>query len=72
MYSIFANIIVFVMLGIIIICLGYGLFYLLSNKQNGNRTYKALALRICLSMLLFLGLILALYFKWVTPGPPPL
>ncbi len=60
------------MLLAIILCLVYGLFYLLNNKQNGNRTYKALALRISLSMLLFLGLILAVYFGWVTPAPPPL
>lgn len=66
-----ANLVVTGLIIAILVSLGLGLFYLLS-QNNGNRTYKALAWRISLSMLLFLGLILAIFFGWVTPEPPPL
>lgn len=66
-----ANLVVIGLIIAIIFSLAVSLFYLLA-QNNGNRTYKALAWRISLSMLLFLGLILAVYLGWVTPAPPPL
>lgn len=72
MHSLFANVIVLAMLAAIILSLGVGLYYLLFQKQQTVRTYKALAIRIGLSMLLFLGLIFAIFMHWVTPAPPPL
>ena len=66
-----ANLVVTGLIIAILVSLGISLFYLLS-QNNGNRAYKALAWRISLSMLLFLGLILAVFFGWVTPAPPPL
>lgn len=72
MYSFLSNLIVLLILFAIIASLGYGLFFLLFNQGNGTQTYKALVIRICLSMMLFLGLIVAIFFGWITPGPPPL
>lgn len=66
-----ANLVVIGLIIAIIFSLAVSLFYLMS-QNDGNRTYKALAWRISLSMLLFLGLLLAVYFGWVTPAPPPL
>ena len=67
-----ANIIVVIFIIAILASLGVGLFYLLVDQKNGNNTYKALAWRIGLSMLLFLGLLLAIYLGIITPAPPPL
>ncbi len=72
MHPIIANLIIVTMLIAILASLGYSLFYLLLDRQNGNRTFKGLAIRIFLSMLLFIGIILAIYVGWITPGPPPL
>lgn len=72
MYSLFANVFVLIMMLAILISLGTGLYYLLFCTQRGNYTYRALVLRIGLSLLLFLGLVLAVYMGWVTPAPPPL
>lgn len=73
MYSSFvANLIVYCMLAAILLSLGYGLFSLLYRNRSGRSVYKALAWRISLSLLLFLGLIIAVYFHYINPGPPPL
>lgn len=72
MNSSFATFIILTMLLLILLSLGIGLFYLLFNQSGGKRTLRALAIRIGLSMFLFLGLLLAIYFRWVIPGPPPL
>lgn len=69
---IIADIIIFCMIVAILASLGFGLFYLLLEQHDGQRAYKALAWRIGLSMLLFLGLLLAIYFGFITPAPPPL
>lgn len=70
--SSFANVVVWFMLVAILFSLGYGLFVLLFGQRNGKNIYKALAWRIGLSMLLFMGLILVIYFGLIIPGPPPL
>lgn len=72
MYSLFANVVVLTMMLAILISLGAGLYYLLFTTPRGNHTYRALVLRIGLSMLLFLGLVFSIYMGWVTPVPPPL
>jgi hypothetical protein len=57
---------------LILSSLGYGLFYLLFDQQSGQRMLRSLSIRIGLSMLLFLSLLVAIYFGWVTPAPPAL
>ncbi|WP_374486090.1 twin transmembrane helix small protein [Zoogloea sp.] len=39
-----------------------GLFFLYRDKGNGDRVVRALTLRVSLSLLLFLGLLLAWHF----------
>ncbi len=50
----------------------FGLVYLLSDRHSGKRLVKALSVRIAISVLLFGTLILAVYFGWIMPAPPPL
>ena len=70
--STIATLIILTTMLVIISSLGFGLFYLLFDKHDGKHTLRALTVRISLSMLLFLGLLLAIYFGWIIPGPPPL
>lgn len=56
----------------IFISLGLGLFYLLVQHNSDICTFRSLAVRISLSILLFCGLLLAIYFGWITPGSPSL
>ncbi len=72
MYSLLANTVVVISLLAILLSLGCGLFYLLHNQSNGNQVYKALVVRISLSILLFVGIICAIFFGLVMPAPPPL
>jgi hypothetical protein len=44
---------------LILASLGSALFYLMRDKGQSNRTVKALAIRVGLSVLLFLSLLLA-------------
>jgi hypothetical protein len=43
------------------------LYYLVSDKPNSTRTIKALTWRIGLSVFLFLLLLIAFAFGWITP-----
>jgi hypothetical protein len=70
--SIFATCIILTILFLILSSLGLGLFYLLFNLNNNQQTFKALSIRIGLSMVLFLGILLAIYLGWIIPEPPPL
>jgi putative copper export protein len=47
--------------------LGAGLYYMLVDKGETNRTVNALTRRIGLSVALILLLILAIYMGWITP-----
>ena len=47
--------------------LGAGLYYMMVDKGQSNRTVKALTKRIALSVALILLLVLAMYMGWVTP-----
>jgi Trk-type K+ transport system membrane component len=66
------TLIILAMIFLILSSLGFGLFYLLFNQHSGKQTLQALSIRIGLSMTLFLGLLIAIYFGWVIPEPPPL
>jgi succinate dehydrogenase/fumarate reductase cytochrome b subunit len=47
--------------------LGTGLYYMLVDKGESNRTVNALTRRIGLSVALILLLILSIYMGWITP-----
>ena len=53
---------------VIFISLLTALFYLNKDKGKGKRMVRALTIRITLSILLFLGLLLASYFGYIHPN----
>ncbi len=61
------KIIIVVVLFIIIGSLFSALYFLSKDKAGSDRTVKALTLRIGLSMLLFIGILLAYYFGYISP-----
>jgi len=62
------KIIIFVMLLLILLALGSGLYYLMKDRGQSNRTVKALAWRVILSFVLFLILLLAFATGIINPG----
>jgi hypothetical protein len=60
---------IFVATGFIFILgsLGFALFFLMRDKGRSNRTVNALALRVGLSICLFLLLLLSYKMGWITP-----
>ena len=60
-----AIVILFVVL--IVISLGSALFYLVTDRGSSNRMLKALAIRVGLSLTLFLLLMAGYYFGFI-PG----
>jgi len=68
------KILIVLMLGVIIYCLGSGLFFLIKDDADSSRTVKALTWRIALSFCLFGFLFFSYYMGWITPhgvGVPP-
>ena len=58
---------VLVMLVLIVASLGSALLYVVRDRSGSKRALKALALRVGLSMGLFLFLMAGYYFGWI-PG----
>ena len=54
------------MLVLIVASLGSALFYLVKDRGGSMRTVKALALRVALSITLFLVLMASYYFGFIT------
>jgi Protein of unknown function (DUF2909) len=54
------------MLVLIVLSLGSALFYLVKDRGQSMRTVKALALRVGLSITLFLILMASYYFGFIT------
>lgn len=52
---------------LIVASLGSALFFVLHDRSGSNRAVKALAVRVGLSMVLFLFLMAGFYFGWI-PG----
>jgi hypothetical protein len=52
---------------LIVASLGSALFFVLHDRSGSNRTVKALAVRVGLSMVLFLFLMAGFYFGFI-PG----
>jgi Protein of unknown function (DUF2909) len=57
---------VIAMLALIVLSLGSALFYLVKDRGQSMRTVKALALRVGLSITLFLILMASYYFGFIT------
>jgi branched-subunit amino acid transport protein AzlD len=51
----------------IIVSLGSALFFLMRDKGKSNRTVQALAMRVGLSVTLFLIVLLAYKLGWIEP-----
>lgn len=52
---------------LIIASLGSALFFIMRDKGKGNRTVQALAMRVGLSITLFLLLLAAYKMGWIAP-----
>ncbi|OGV27656.1 MAG: hypothetical protein A3F18_07715 [Legionellales bacterium RIFCSPHIGHO2_12_FULL_37_14] len=63
----FSKIVVLLVMLVILVALGSGLFFLVSDKDSQTRLIKALTLRIGLSILLFIFLLSGFYFGWLSP-----
>lgn len=50
---------------LIIASLGSALFYLMRDKGQSNNTVKALAIRVGLSIALFISLLIAHWLGWI-------
>lgn len=61
------RIIVIIFLVLIVASLGSGLYYLIKDKGQSERTVKALTVRVALSITLFVLLMLGFYFGLI-PG----
>ena len=59
--------IVIILMLIILASLGSGLLFLLKDDGKTNRTVKALTWRICLSLTLFLFILLTFVLGWIKP-----
>jgi cytochrome bd-type quinol oxidase subunit 2 len=53
---------------LIIASLGAALFYMMRDKGKSNRTVNALAMRVGLSIALFLLLLASYYMGWIKPS----
>ena len=51
----------------IIASLGSAIFFMMRDRGDSRRMLKALALRVGLSVVLFLSLMAAYYFGWIGP-----
>ncbi|HEX5127389.1 MAG TPA: twin transmembrane helix small protein [Rhodocyclaceae bacterium] len=58
--------VILVLLVVILISLGSGLFYLVKDKGSTDRTARALTWRIGLSLLLFILIALSYRMGWVS------
>ncbi|RPI01615.1 MAG: twin transmembrane helix small protein [Zetaproteobacteria bacterium] len=64
------KIVIIVFLILILGSLGSALFYLMKDKGTGDRTVKALTLRVALSVSLFLFLMLGYWLGLLPQGRP--
>ena len=60
------RILVFTIIGLILLSLGSALFFLIRDKGQSTRTVKALAVRVALSLALFLLLMIGYKLGFIT------
>jgi hypothetical protein len=65
--SILTNTVILITLSLILSSLAMGLYYLIKDLNQSKRIVKALTIRITLSLLLFIGLLVAFTFGWISP-----
>jgi Protein of unknown function (DUF2909) len=61
------KIIIAVLLGLVVLSLGAGMFSMVKGGGDSNRTVKFLTIRIALSIVTFLFIALAFYMGWIQP-----
>ena len=67
------KIIILLLLALILISLGAGMFSLIKDRGETNRTVKFLTIRIVLSIALFVLLVVSFLMGWIQPhglAPP--
>ncbi len=61
------KLLILILIGVIIYCLGSAMYYMISSKKNPQRTAKALTWRIALSLGIFCLLIVGALAGWIEP-----
>ena len=61
------KVIIVVLLGLVLLSLGAGMFSLVKDQGDSNRTVKFLTFRIALSILVFLFIAFSFYMGWIQP-----
>jgi hypothetical protein len=61
------KIIIVVLLGLVLLSLGAGMFSMVKDRGGTNRTVKFLTLRITLSVLVFIFIGVSFYMGWIQP-----
>ena len=61
------KIIIAVLLGLVVLSLGAGMFSMVKDRNNSNRTVKFLTIRIVLSILTFIFIVISFYMGWLQP-----
>ncbi|HUV23376.1 MAG TPA: twin transmembrane helix small protein [Gammaproteobacteria bacterium] len=61
------KIIIVVLLGLIVLSLAAGMFSMISDRENTNRTVKMLTIRIALSIVTFIFIFISFYMGWIQP-----
>jgi ABC-type Na+ efflux pump permease subunit len=68
------KIIIVVLLGLIVLSLAAGMFSMIEDRENSNRTVKMLTIRIVLSIVTFIFIFISYFMGWIQPHgvlPPP-
>lgn len=63
----FFKLIILIIIAVILLSLGTGMFYLVRHKDDSESLVKALTWRIGLSVFLFILLLLAFAMGWIKP-----
>ena len=61
------KIIIIVLLGLVVLSLGAGMFSLVKEGGNSNRTVTFLTIRIALSIVTFVFIAFSFYMGWIQP-----
>ena len=59
------RIVILVLLGVVLVSLFSGLYFVYKDKGKSNRAVIALTIRIAVSVLVFVILIVSYYFGWI-------